>query len=121
MLTFFSDYRVLPIVDQNADVTVEFGVADINTRKKRSLLSVNETTEAQQTEQKPKAEISCSRHDTNPVLLFFYLKNALAMSIHFLKEVFLEYFNIENRNFKTHENLYINISLGTPLLLFCLA
>jgi hypothetical protein len=33
------------------------------------------------------------------------------MSIHFLKEVFLEYFNIENRNFKTHENLYINISL----------
>lgn len=32
------------------------------------------------------------------------------MSIHFLKEVFLEYFNIENRNFKTHENLYINIS-----------
>ena len=52
----FSDYRVLPIVDQNADVTVEFGVADINTRKKRSLLSVNETTEAQQTEQKPKAK-----------------------------------------------------------------
>ncbi|XP_076111452.1 uncharacterized protein LOC143079760 [Mytilus galloprovincialis] len=36
-------YRVLPIVDQNADVTVEFGVANINTRKKRSLLSINET------------------------------------------------------------------------------
>lgn len=40
---FFLDYRVLPIVDQNADVTVEFGVANINTRKKRSLLSINET------------------------------------------------------------------------------
>ncbi|XP_063442407.1 uncharacterized protein LOC134722716 [Mytilus trossulus] len=37
-------YRVLPIVDQKAHVTVEFGVANINVRKKRSLESMNETT-----------------------------------------------------------------------------
>lgn len=35
----FIDYRVLPIVDQNSDVTVEFGIQNINTVKKRSLMS----------------------------------------------------------------------------------
>lgn len=49
-------YRVLPIVDQDADVTFEFGAADINARKKRSLLSINTTDHVknERTQQKAK-------------------------------------------------------------------